>query len=881
MNSMINSSRLVAATLCAAILSGCNAVEDVSEEPSAALPAQTVLLGGHIKDLGTRRPLVLQHNGTDTCLVAVNPAEPAGRKVVAECRFLGALDQEYSVFNFGALQVGTPYNITVKKQPFGKICTVLNPTGTVQVNNPEIQVTCADDPAVPHYSVTVNIAPAAASKPGLKVVLNTENGTCPVDVNGRSVITFSPSECPDSDITGYHRNATYLFNSQANLPVFAWRVTATIPGPTALAPRQNCFVTNTTTPPLVANTGGNVGDNGVAAAGTAPTGNIAAGTLNVVSCGFAVRVQADYSRPTTTVTSDPAIASGDGITVALRSQPYGIDVAAAKITSFANTYIPFMVPDANGDPTATAYETQSDPNAFYELIVKKSPAGMTCIPGYSTTVGSQSTRSAGNFTDGGAVLLRQPASTFVAQLWLVDRVIRCRLIATNAPAAQLRGTYWQYATTTTTTTVGTGAPNVVAVTAYNRNLLTFFENGQFLFGNQTTNASAPNEGVEQGFYAYNPGSTTSADGIGATSIVFTETTDTNLASGLFNTNPLTATAPTVPGPITTSRTITNVVKSPGPPKTIKARASDTTTTGLVLGNGGLSVIVNNGTSQNVSAATYSSLTTLITAINTAANPGGNAAANIAFASGNEIRITAPSTGPVVLGGSAVTTLGLTANIPAGASITSTNTANTLVTRVNVVVDWTLSEVGPDTRAATTNALDGSWVTWDWQRTPAPVEDPRRLFVYQHAYYNAFHIGVNGIPNIQFTCFVGNFGLTGSWTRLGSGQGCTMTVITDTVTNGGSPVRTETAALASVDSPNPTTALRDYPGRWPQSQNPAFTDGRPYSLVDYEIRLAGTQLSDPVCPNLDKLTVWDTINGTPKDTLIPPIPRLVLCRVKAN
>ena len=67
----------------------------------------------------------------------------------------------------------------------------------------------------------------------------------------------------------------------------------------------------------------------------------------------------------------------------------------------------------------------------------------------------------------------------------------------------------------------------------------------------------------------------------------------------------------------------------------------------------------------------------------------------------------------------------------------------------------------------------------------------------------------------------------------------------------------------------------------QSQNPAFTDGRPYSLVDYEIRLAGTQPSDPVCPNLDKLTVWDTINGVRKDTLTPPIPRLVLCRIVAN
>ena len=41
MNSMINSSRMLAAALCAALLAGCNAVEDVAEEPSADLPQQT------------------------------------------------------------------------------------------------------------------------------------------------------------------------------------------------------------------------------------------------------------------------------------------------------------------------------------------------------------------------------------------------------------------------------------------------------------------------------------------------------------------------------------------------------------------------------------------------------------------------------------------------------------------------------------------------------------------------------------------------------------------------------------------------------------------------------------------------------------------------
>ena len=87
--------------------------------------------------------------------------------------------------------------------------------------------------------------------------------------------------------------------------------------------------------------------------------------------------------------------------------------------------------------------------------------------------------------------------------------------------------------------------------------------------------------------------------------------------------------------------------------------------------------------------------------------------------------------------------------------------------------------------------------------------------------------------------------------------------------------------SSSDIPNPTAVLRDYPGRWPQSQNPDFTDGRPYSLTDFEIRLAGSQPADPICPDADKLTVWDTAHGTRKSELDPPIPPIVLCRVSAN
>ena len=112
MNS-ISGARVLAAVLCGVVLAGCDSIKSVEEEPFTALPDQTVVLGGQIKDLGSRRPLILQYNGTDTCLESEAPNNPSGNKVITECRFFGVPDQEFSAFSFGALKVGTPYNITV------------------------------------------------------------------------------------------------------------------------------------------------------------------------------------------------------------------------------------------------------------------------------------------------------------------------------------------------------------------------------------------------------------------------------------------------------------------------------------------------------------------------------------------------------------------------------------------------------------------------------------------------------------------------------------------------------------------------------------------------------------------------------------------------
>jgi hypothetical protein len=869
MNSMISGARLLAAALCVAVLAGCDSIKSVKEEPFTALPDETVVLGGRIKDLGTRRPLVLQNNGEDVCLVPEVPNDPGGKKVVSECRFLGVPDQEYSTFSFGAVKVNSPYNITVKRQPFGKICTVQNPTGTVQKSMSPLEVICTDDPAVEHYSVTVNIADAA-NKPGLTVILTTENGTCPVDANGRSSIVFSPSECPNDPVEGYHSNATYVFNNGTNLPNFPWAVTATVPGPTITSPPINCFVVGGP----VANTGGNVNDSGEVDAANRPTGNVSA---TVQSCGFTVRVQADFSPHTVAA---PDIPDGEGVIVALRTQPWLEDVAVARITNFDNTFVPFMLPDGNGLPTDVQYEAQSDINAFYELVVKQSPTGMTCIPGNSVAGGSaaNSTRSVGHWTDAGAVLLRRPASAYIRDLWLVDRVIRCRTAPTDT-ATQLRGSYWQYTKTTTTTTIAEGVPTVAPVIVRNRNVLTFFEDGQYLYGNHQSGASS--NGVEHGFYNYNPGAAT---------LDFIGITDTNGSNGIHGS--ASAGSPT-------PRNITMVEKTPGTPAGITARVSNTTVNGVVLGTGAqtLTVTINNGQGFNVANATYTTanFATLIANINSA-NPG--APPNMVVAQGGEILVTGPP-GGVQFSGSAAATLGLPNSVPAGATAVSTNAAVALATSVNTIVDWIMVEVGPDPLVATTNPLDGAWVTWDVAREGGPVEDRRRIFVYQHGLYNGLHIGVNGIGNLQEACFVGDFGLTGTWTRQGGRSGCHMRVYTlrggETIQEliqlypgncgfpSGATVQSTCSILSSgsSDIPNATAVLKDYPGRWPQSQNPDFTDGRPYSLIEYEVRLANSEPSDPVCPNQDKLTVWDTQHGVRKSTLTPAIPPIVLCRLSVN
>ncbi len=113
--------------------------------------------------------------------------------MASDCRFFGSKGQSVSTFSFGSADtngipftVGKPYTITVVKQPFGKLCTVANATGTVGGTGPDPVVTCENNPAVARYNLTVNIPLALQTTP-LNISVATEDGECHAAGTGRGV----------------------------------------------------------------------------------------------------------------------------------------------------------------------------------------------------------------------------------------------------------------------------------------------------------------------------------------------------------------------------------------------------------------------------------------------------------------------------------------------------------------------------------------------------------------------------------------------------------------------------------------------------------------------------------------------------------------------
>jgi hypothetical protein len=406
------------------------------------------VLEGKITGLGNRRPVVLRYSATS-----------------GDRSFFGVLNQPTSAFSFGSLPVGTAYNITVQRQPFGRNCTVANGTGVVGTASADITITCAND-STPRFCVGGTITQAVHDTPGAKLILNTEEGTREV---AAATLPVGTQSCwfPNS-----------IFNSLTSVPVFLYTVTAAFPDVNGML--NNCAVTNGSNP--IAGTGSEAGP-------VAPTGTVT--NVQVTACSFPVSVNVAYNGTPTQTLAAP-------LTFELRDPRTGHRVVQKDPVTGNNVEVPPIT--ISTFSTATFTGLLSNQSAMYDLVITGQPTVsgqrvQTCIVGNNTPTAQ--------LTAGSAVLLINPAdpvngfvpaaSTTNPALG-ISKNIRCR----NNPALanQLRGIYQQ--TLINTSSSGT-------TTVQNRNFFAFFEDGTFLYGihspGVTTTATS---GVENGFYIYDP-----------------------------------------------------------------------------------------------------------------------------------------------------------------------------------------------------------------------------------------------------------------------------------------------------------------------------------------------------------------------------------------
>lgn len=418
----------VAAICCGLLLAACNAVEDVRQQGTVPAPTATDVLRGTIVGLGARRPVVLQNND-----------DSAGAR-----SFLNTFGQSTSVFSFDPLPIGTPYRITVKTQPFAKICTVANGTGTVgAAAAAPIVVTCTDDPSVPRFCVGGTITQAVRDTPGARVILTTEEGTR--ELSAATLPAGGPPAC--------WFNAA-VFDSRGDFPVFAYSVTAVFTDGGGRL--NNCAVTDGTN----AHSGG-----GPDAVMLPPIADVL--NVQVTACSFNV---------TATVALHAGAAAqplGAGMVLALREPRSGSNLRSASVAAFS---------------TVSFADVPSNSDAIHELVVVQQPAGQACIVG-----------SASQLQWGGAVLLLNPADTVNG--WMTARNVRCNPLP--AAANQLQGSF-QLTTAVTSASGTTITRTRNFLTFFADGTFLYGVHAPGVTSGPTGGPASGNSGVEHGFYSYDP-----------------------------------------------------------------------------------------------------------------------------------------------------------------------------------------------------------------------------------------------------------------------------------------------------------------------------------------------------------------------------------------
>lgn len=612
MKSNINRAGLLAVALGAVGLAGCDSIKDVRSEPSTVLPPEKVVVQGTISGLGSRRPIRLRNDSGSG---------------VATREFFGNFNQPVSPFSFGAYNEGTPYNITVQAQPFGKICTVSNGSGTAgDAAAAPITVSCENDPAVERYPLTVDTT-AGAGLPNFKVTLTTEDGVREMDATGQTSVTFEDA----------------IFNSQLSLPVFGYKVAATTETTEdGVTTTHNCAFARIPAQVFLAQTFSIGGRNVDANEQSIPTTGPA--TVAVDSCEFTVTANVQYSG-----TPAQAMPAG-GMQLALRNNLTGVDEQTLEVSAYSATNLSFPIP------------VRSNARAIYELVVSRQPAGQHCVVSGTVTFFSMIVNTVSGSTltvpTGSAVLLVDPDNP---QWWAyTGRNVRCRAIP--GPESQLTGTYQVDRPLRAANSTSTAEP------ARPRLFLTFFADGTFLNAVNHTRISTCSD------LAMFPPSppTTSCDG--------PEDLGRVVNINLFNSN------------LNTSGGVVHGFYDYDPD------AGTITFTAFTASNINPSNFGLNGM------------------------PGYTTAAGVGSVTATNVVKTAPPTSKL--------SLRFSGNRP-GQSLGSPPGAA-------AVEVWSMTE--PDSRPG---ELTGTWVS----------EDHRRIFAYNDNETFGIHIGVNGLPNLQDTCYI--------------------------------------------------------------------------------------------------------------------------------
>ncbi|MDQ2642113.1 MAG: hypothetical protein M3Y79_16200 [Pseudomonadota bacterium] len=459
----INRSSSLAAVALAGMgigIAGCDSIKDVRSEPATTVPEQMAVLEGTITGLGNKRPVRLNAG------ITREGYEPIRY-------FFGNLDIPATPFSYGSIPVGTPYNFSITQNPFGKVCTVQNGSGTVGGTGPLPSVSCVDDPALPRYTISGTAVSSFANLPGAAVSLSTEEGVERIELGGATAFTFT----------------TRGFNAPISNPTdpaasqFLWNVIATYQqdGRT-----YNCRVLN--------------------GAGANPTADVT--NVNVDTCLFTVTGTVQYSAP---AGGSAQSMGADGLKLALQKLGTAEPPANSELTisGFSGSTIDFWT------------QLPSYVGAAYDIVVTQNPAGQKCIvstfaaavpaPG-PLTFGTTAVAGA---AQGSALWLSNPPATGAASshTWNPNGVsVRCRALPTAEKV--LTGVYQRIQRNTATTPV-----------INNRQFLALFDDGTFLFATHADRPLNIGTGVEHGFYDYNPVAGT---------IEFTLHTDSSVIGGRSN-----------------------------------------------------------------------------------------------------------------------------------------------------------------------------------------------------------------------------------------------------------------------------------------------------------------------------------------------------------